>query len=99
MKKIKSMSFATIFVITFVTAITIFAELSEGFKNILKSITGHHWITKSVFSFILFFGIYFFSKFSDEKIDILKEVRKIIRITLLCSLALFFFFLWHYLNR
>ncbi len=99
MKKIKSMGFATTFVIVFITAITLFAELFEGFKNILKSITGHHWITKSVFSFVLFFGIYFFSKFSDEKIDILKEVRKIVWSVLLCSLALFFFFLWHYLNR
>ncbi len=99
MNKIKSMGFATIFTIVFVTAITLYAEVSESFKNILKSITGHHWITKSLFSVIMFFGIYFFSKLSDEKVDILKEVRKIIWTTLLCSLALFFFFLWHYLNR
>ncbi len=99
MNKIRSIGFATIFTIVCVTAITLYAELSESFKNILKSITGHHWITKSIFSVVLFFGIYFFSKISDEKIDILREVKKIIWITLFCSLALFFFFLWHYLNR
>ena len=98
MKRIRSMSFATIVTVATITIITIIAELSEGFKNALKSVTGHHWITKSVIAFILFFGVYIFVKRSDDKIKPLQEAWTIIWITLLASLILFGFYLWHFLS-
>ncbi len=99
MKRIRSMNFATIFTIIVIALVTIFAELSEGFKNILKSITGHHWITKSLLAFVLFFGIYFIFKKSDKDLDVLAESWKLIWITLLASLVLFGFFSWHYFAK
>jgi hypothetical protein len=98
MNRINSVSVATIFTIILTTIVTIYAEFSEGFKTFLKSLTGHHWITKSVFSVVVFFAFYLFIKKSDKKIDILREVWKVILVTLLCSLVLFFFFVWHYLK-
>ena len=98
MKRIRSMSFATIVTIIFVTVVTIAAEFSEVFKNFLKSITGHHWITKSVMAFVLFFAVYLFVKKSDDKVDALTESWHIIWITLLASLVLFGFFLWEFLS-
>ena len=98
MKRIRSMSFATIVTVVAITIITIIAELSEGFRSSLKSVTGHHWITKSVIAFILFFGVYLFVKRSDDKIDVLAESWKVIWITLLASLVLFGFYLWHFLS-
>ncbi len=97
MKRIKSMGFSTVFVVFFLTFITIYAELSEGFKNILKSLSGHHWITKSIISFVLFFLVYFFTNRSDEKINPLHESWRIIWVTLLCSLIILGFFIWHFL--
>lgn len=98
MKRIRSMSFATIITIIAVTVITVIAELSEGFKNSLKALTGHHWITKSVFAFVLFFAVYLFVKRSDDKVDALYESWHIIWVTLLASLVLFGFYLWHFLS-
>lgn len=49
-----------------VTAVTIIAELSAPFKDGLKSFTGHHWVTKSWLSVIVFalafLAIYAFTK-------------------------------------
>jgi len=98
MKRIRSMSFATIVTVVAITIITIIAELSEGFKNFLKAITGHHWITKSVLAFVLFFAVYLFIKKSDDKVDALAESWRVIWITLLASLILFGFFLWEFLS-
>ena len=98
MKRIRSMSFATIITVIAVTVITVIAELSEGFKSSLKALTGHHWITKSLLSVIIFFGVYLFVKRSDDKVDVLAESWKIIWITLLASLVLFGFYLWHFLS-
>lgn len=98
MKRIRSMSFATIVTIIAITLITIVAEFSEGFKNALKAVTGHHWITKSALAFVLFFAVYFFVKKSDDKVDALAESWHVIWVTLLASLVLFVFYLWHFLS-
>ena len=98
MKRIRSMSFATIATVVVTTIVTIAAELSEGFKNALKAVTGHHWITKSVLAFVLFFAVYLFIKKSDDKVDALAESWRVIWITLLASLILFGFFLWEFLS-
>ena len=98
MKRIRSMSFATIATVVVTTIVTIAAELSEGFKNALKAVTGHHWITKSVLAFVLFFAVYLFVKKSDDGVDALAESWKVIWITLLASLILFGFFLLEFLS-
>jgi hypothetical protein len=96
MKNIKSMSIATSVTIIAVAVLTIWAELNHGFKDFLKSLTGHHWVTKSVFSIVLFFGLYFLLQKTDEDLDVLKEVVVVIWVTAVASLAIFGFYLWHF---
>ncbi len=48
-----------------VVMVTVAAELSAPFKNWLTGFTGHHWVTKSwltVLVFVLSFGAIFFLK-------------------------------------
>lgn len=99
MKRIRSMSLALILTVVFISAVTIAGELSEGVKNILKALTGHHWITKSLLSLILFFGTYIFVKKSDDKIDILRESKRIFWVIILACAILFGFFLWDAMFR
>ena len=96
MIRVRSMIFSVIVTTIVITLVTIFAELSSGFKEILKSISGHHWTTKSWLSIILFFGIYFFVKLSDKNLDISKETKKVILTILISIFVLFAFFVWHY---
>ena len=45
---------AAITSIIFVVLITIAAEVSPALKTILKNMTGHHWVSKSVLDIIVF---------------------------------------------
>ena len=74
---------------------TIFSELSPSFKDLLKSITGHHWLTKSVVSIVFFFLIYL--SFSKTKTKLKTEdIRNTIITTLVGFLAITLFYVWHY---
>ena len=54
MKNVKALSISSIASIAFITIITILGELIEPLKNGLAAITGHHWVTKSIFAMLLF---------------------------------------------
>jgi len=47
-------SYAAIVTITFVTIITIWAELAAPLKDWLKIFSGHHWTSKSVLSVLVY---------------------------------------------
>ncbi|MCR4278385.1 MAG: hypothetical protein NUV81_00575 [bacterium] len=53
-KLIFSSAYAAIITIIFVVVITIGAELSASLKDWLKSFSGHHWTSKSIFSVLLY---------------------------------------------
>lgn len=53
-KLIISSAYAAIVTIVFVVVITIWAELFAPLKDWLKSFSGHHWTSKSIFSVLLF---------------------------------------------
>ena len=53
-KLIISSAYAAIITIIFVAVITIWAELSVPLKDWLKSFSGHHWTSKSIFSVLLY---------------------------------------------
>ena len=54
----KAVNLSVIFAIISITIMTILAELSKSFKDFLTQLTGHHWISKSLISLIIFFIIY-----------------------------------------
>ena len=94
---IKSLSISTISTITATVLITIVGEFSEPFKNFLKLITGHHWVTKSISMFILFFAIYFLLYRTDDNLDVWKESLIVGIVALIGVVALTGFFFIHYL--
>ena len=53
-KLIISSAYAAIITIIFVVVIVIWAELSAPLKDWLKSFSGHHWTSKSIFSVLLY---------------------------------------------
>ena len=88
--------------IVFVTGITVWAELAPGLKAFLKSLTGHHWVTKSwgvvmvyLAGLILF---YWLPKQIGEK-TLRRSVLSLVVFAILGALVLFFFFVWHYLGE
>lgn len=87
--------------IIYMVVITITAELSPALKTSLKNITGHHWITKSLSSLILYllllFLIYSLAKTpSDDKLN--KYIMRLFWTSILGTIVLILFFAWHYLS-
>ena len=97
-KNITALIYATVGAIWFTVLVTISAEFSEPFKNSLKAITGHHWTTKSVFSVILFFFLYFVFIRAKESENIKKSINFVLLNTIVGGLVLFIFFIWHFLQ-
>lgn len=47
-------SYAALITIAFVVLITIWAELAAPLKDWLRTLSGHHWVSKSIFSILLY---------------------------------------------
>lgn len=75
MKKIKKDRIAAFYLAAIITVVVIgsmiiYHEESSDFKEFLISLTGHHWVTKSVFAILMFpilSGLFYYL-FSSEKI-------------------------------
>ncbi|OHB18243.1 MAG: hypothetical protein A2749_00250 [Parcubacteria group bacterium RIFCSPHIGHO2_01_FULL_45_26] len=91
-------AYSAILNVVFVTAITIWAELYVPLKDWLKSVSGHHWTTKSIFSVVLFalFLIIFYFTLSDNEKRIRNALRNLLVIVVLGVLALTLFFSAHH---
>ncbi len=96
---IKALAISTIVTTIAVTLITLIGELSEPFKNLLKNISGHHWTTKSIFSLILFIGLYFLLLRIKDYKDYKNMSRDVAITVILSCLALFLFFTWHFFSK
>ena len=94
----RAVTVSVLLTIVFVTILTIAGEFSELFKGLLGSVTGHHWVTKSVFSVLFFTAVYFALTFLKETDEPYKDVKYVIITTITCSLIIFLFYLWHYIG-
>ncbi len=91
------MSRSTIATILLITGMTMWSEVSKGFNNFLASLTGHHWTAKGMIAVVFFVLLYsIFSKTCKECADINKEIDYVIGTTVVCTLIIFAFFIWHY---
>jgi len=54
MKNIKVFSISAMASIVAITVFTIIGELAAPFKDALKAMTGHHWISKSILAVVIF---------------------------------------------
>ena len=101
-KLIYSSALAVIAAIIFVTAITVAAELSPVLKDILKGLTGHHWLTKSIGVAIVYaVSLALFYAFPPKQISP-STLRRSLLLATACLwigfVILFIFFLQHYLS-
>ncbi len=83
-----------------VTVITIWADLAPQFKSWVASLTGHHWITKSLMAVILFplvLGlVYGFSRGEITDKQTAKSLWALVVITIVGFVIILGFYIWHY---
>jgi heme/copper-type cytochrome/quinol oxidase subunit 2 len=88
-----------ILVSIFILITTLWSELSTDYKSFLTGITGHHWVTKSVFSTILFFGLYFLLPYKDKKSeneDKLRAAKTIFWTVFIVSIIIFLYYVFYF---
>ena len=110
MKKIQKERIAAFYLAAIITVVVIGSmiiihEESSEFKDFLISLTGHHWLTKSVFAIILFpilSGI-FYTVFSSEKIRERLKADNVwlwtvltVAVSIIFILACFVLYIFHY---
>lgn len=82
--------------IAVIVAVTIGAELSSGFKDWLAGFTGHHWVTKSWLSIIIFVLLYLVFRALNKNVSI-NKTEKALFILQIASVIGFFLILWYYI--
>jgi len=97
MKNYKAAAISTIITEAVIVFLTLFSEMSEGFKNLLKAMTGHHWTSKGIIALILFFALYFaFRKMKTKENDIWKYTKHVFWLTIVFSLIILLFFVFEF---
>ena len=93
-----SSTYAAIISSTFVVIITIYAELSPALKDWLKSISGHHWTTKSIFTALIFalalIALYSFRKNGSDRTK--QSLVLLLAFVLVGSIAITAFYTGHH---
>ena len=94
-------SISTILTVVFVVLITIAAELSPSLKDLLKNLTGHHWVSKSILSVALYVVVIFLGYMLFQNVDA-KNVRSGVSLAIwsaiIGSIVLFLFYTGHHLG-
>lgn len=81
--------------IALIAATTIGSELSASFKQLLSSISGHHWVGKSVLSLVVFGVLYpVFAKVSRDTFSI-KDTWLLIASVVVSGKAILIFYVQH----
>ena len=81
-----------------IAGLTIASELSEPFKTLLASFTGHHWTAKSLIAVVAFFILYGIFRKSKESKNLVADTLLLCLSVVLAGLVIFGFFSWHFLN-
>ena len=100
-KLIISSAYGAIIAIIFVVVITIWAELSAPLKDWLKSVSGHHWMTKSIFSvlvYIIFTKIFYFLPIKNDELCLQKVLNWVFASVILGIIIITAFFTGHHFN-
>ena len=97
-KKTKAASISASISIAVIALLTIMGELVAPFKDFMQSVTGHHWVTKGVFSFVLFIVLLLIlsAVLKKDKSEEPRGIYATVVVTLLSGLAIAIFYIAHY---
>ena len=99
LKSIYASAYSASISIVVVVAMTIGAELSVPFKNWLAGFTGHHWITKSWISIIVFvisFCIFQFAGKMANEFQTKKALSILEYVSILGFLSILLFYIYEF---
>jgi len=87
---------ATSIYIVLMTITIITADLYAPCKDLLKGITGHHWVTKGVLGAAVFAALVPILKFSSKGDDVAQSLSWAIGTAIIGTIAIGLFYILHY---
>jgi len=99
LRSIYSSAYSASVSIAVTVAVTIGAELSAEFKTFLAGFTGHHWVTKSwlsVIIFVLFFGLFWFMEKSVSPVKTKRALSILQVVTIVSFFLILGFYIYHF---
>lgn len=85
--------------IWFVALITVAAERSSAVKNLLASLTGHHWTAKGSIALALFILVSLVFAKKEDPQDVSGLVKGVLVSAVSGALVIFVFYLLHYFGK
>lgn len=82
----------------FVAVSAVASEIYLPLKNFFVSVANHHWTGKSVFALGIFVILYLISFKMEESNNPEKDIARLIVNTILGTLLIFAYFIWHFLS-
>jgi predicted Co/Zn/Cd cation transporter (cation efflux family) len=89
LKSIYASAYSATISIIIVVAVTIGAELSPSFKSWLAGFTGHHWVTKSWISILVFILFLFIFRLTGKPVNASQARRSIFLLQFVAILGFF----------
>lgn len=87
LKSIYASAYSASITIVAVVMMTIGAELSVSFKNWLAQLTGHHWVTKSWASLLIFILLFLIFRFTGTSVDMRQTEKKLFMLEVVAILG------------
>lgn len=94
------LSLAAIVAIIAIVVMTLVSELTPGFKGFLADLTGHHWVSKGVLSLGIFLVTWLASALGlkEQPQRMRTWALAVVGVSLLGIVAIFLFYLVHFLT-
>lgn len=99
LRKIYASSIGAIVAIILATVMTIVGERSEAFNAWLKSVSGHHWRTKSIFTivaYVVVFAIAYAMVRDPQPARVRSALRWLLAIAVICIVIVVGYFVSAY---
>ena|SRR3989338_1613847 len=101
-KLIISSAYAALITILFIVIITVTSELVPALKDWLKNFSGHHWVSKSIFSVLLYLimtaKLYLLARNNNNDYNIKRSLKLLLVFTVLGVIAITLFYIGHYFH-
>ena len=92
----KSAGISAILTIILTVFMTVYSEINADFKNLLASLLGHHWVTKSVIVVVFFFILANLIRVKPNEKTSLGLINNVLITTILGFFVILGYYIWHF---
>ena len=94
----KGVGYSAVLTMVLIAFMTVYAELSKGFKDALGAFAGHHWVAKGIISLVFFAILALALGFLQDKGDERRTSLMVAAAAILMGAVIFGFFAFEFFS-